>query len=319
MTAGAILLLMLAIDGQVVNKSTGQPAAGVDVTLIQAGQGGMKPVDSVKSGADGRFVIPARMAGEGMVTLLQASFKGVTYNRMLAPGTPSQGLEVAVYDTTTDGRVAQVGQHMMVIEHVPGELRVNETVMLQNGTQQTLSDPKGTLRFFLPDAAAGKVKVTAATGQQGMPLNRPAMKTAEPNVYAVDFPVKPGETRFDITWTSPFATPGEFQGRILHKDGKTNLIVPRGMTLKGAKLQELGVEPRTQASIYGVGFGPFAATVEGAGTLRNPAADAEEEGSGGTPVDILPPRIYDRVYWVLGFAFSILGIAFYRLYRRPAA
>ena len=318
MTAATALLIMVAIDGQVVNKTTGQPAAGVEITLIQAGQGGMKPVAAVKSGADGRFDLPAREAAAGTVSLLQANYQGVTYNRMLPPNAPSQGLEVGVFDTTADTAAAQVGQHMMVIEHVPGELRVNETIMLQNASQRTLANPKGTLRFFLPPAAGGKVRVSAASGQQGMPLNRVAMKTAEPNVYAVDFLVKPGETRFDITWTAPFATPGELQGRILHKDGKTNLIVPKGMSLKGDKLQELGLEPRTQASIYGVGFGSFNATVEGAGTLRNPAADTEEEGGGGTPVDVIPPKIYDRVYWVLGFAFSILGIAFYRLYRRPA-
>ena len=302
MTAATALLIMVAIDGQVVNKTTGQPAAGVEITLIQAGQGGMKPVAAVKSGADGRFDLPAREAAAGTVSLLQANYQGVTYNRMLPPNAPSQGLEVGVFDTTADTAAAQVGQHMMVIEHVPGELRVNETIMLQNASQRTLANPKGTLRFFLPPAAGGKVRVSAASGQQGMPLNRVAMKTAEPNVYAVDFPVKPGE----------------LQGRILHKDGKTNLIVPKGMSLKGDKLQELGLEPRTQASIYGVGFGSFNATVEGAGTLRNPAADTEEEGGGGTPVDVIPPKIYDRVYWVLGLAFSILGIAFYRLYRRPA-
>jgi hypothetical protein len=318
-TGVVLVLALLAIDGQVVNKSTGQPAAGVEITLIQAGQGGMRPVDTVQSGADGRFVIPAREAAPGMVSMLQAKFKGVTYNRVLPPNAPSQGMEVAVFDTTTDTSAAQVGQHMIVLEHVPGELRVTETVMVQNPTQRTLSNPQGTLRFYVPPAAADKVRVSAASGAQGMPLNRPAMKTGEPNVYAVDFPVKPGDTRFDISWTTAFATPGEFQGRVLHKEGKTNLIVPRGMSLKGDKLTDLGVEPRTQASIYGVNYGAFSATVEGAGTLRNPAAESEEDGGGGTPVDILPPKIYDRVYFVLAFAFGILGIAFYRLYRRPAA
>ncbi len=30
-----------------------------------------------------------------------------------------------------------------------------------------------------------------------MPIQRPALKTKEPNVYKVDYPVRPGETRFD--------------------------------------------------------------------------------------------------------------------------
>jgi hypothetical protein len=311
------LLLLLSVDGLVVNKTTGQPAAGVAVTLIQAGQGGMQRVGEAQSGADGRFNIPNRQGAPGAVSMVQAVYQGVTYNRLLDG--PSTGLELAVFDTTGDGSIAKVSQHMMVLEHVPGELRVTENIVLANESQRTFANPNGTVKFYLPEAGQAKVRVSATTGRGGMPLNREAKKTAEPNIYAVDFPVKPGETNFSITWTQPFATPADFSGRVLHKEERLNLIVPRGMSLKGDKLQSLGVEPRTQASIYAATFGAFTATIEGAGTLRNQAAPEESEEDGGTPVDIIPPRIYDRVYFVLAFAFGILAIAFYRLYRRPAA
>ena len=37
-----------------------------------------------------------------------------------------------------------------------------------------------------------------------MPIGAPVNKTSKPDVYAVDFAVKPGETRFDLTYTVPY-------------------------------------------------------------------------------------------------------------------
>ena len=38
----------------------------------------------------------------------------------------------------------------------------------------------------------------------GMPVPAPATKSPKPNVYKIDFPVKPGETRFDLTYSFPY-------------------------------------------------------------------------------------------------------------------
>jgi hypothetical protein len=98
------------------------------------------------------------------------------------------------------------------------------------------------------------------------------------------------------------------------------LIAPQGMSFKGDKLTERGVEPRTQANIYETSAGPFTILVEGAGTLRGQTQESSsDEERGNTPIDVIQPRIYDRVYWILGIAFALLGIAFFRLYGRPAA
>src|ERR1017187_10432020 len=59
--SAALLLLVVpllaAVDGTVVNKTTGQPQSGATVTLYKLGQAGMESVESVKSGAQGKFHI----------------------------------------------------------------------------------------------------------------------------------------------------------------------------------------------------------------------------------------------------------------------
>ena len=44
-----------AFDGTIINRTTGKPAAGTIVSLVQPGGGGMQTLASVKTDADGKF------------------------------------------------------------------------------------------------------------------------------------------------------------------------------------------------------------------------------------------------------------------------
>ena len=80
----------------------------------------------------------------------------------------------------------------------------------------------------------------------------PSEKTSRPDVYVAKFEVKPGETRFDLTYTVPYTEGAPYAGKIVTQDENTYLIAPSGVTLTGEKLSDLGTEPRTQAHIYGL-------------------------------------------------------------------
>ena len=54
----------------------------------------------------------------------------------------------------------------------------------------------------------------------GMPIGAPVIKTAKPDVYAVDFPVKPGDTRFDVTYTVPYTEGAALRGQGHHQGRK---------------------------------------------------------------------------------------------------
>ena len=72
------------------------------------------------------------------------------------------------------------------------------------------------MRFWLPEEAKGIVQVNA-TAPGGMPVQREASKPAKANVYKLDFPVKPGETRFDLRYMVPFQESGTFTGKVLYQ------------------------------------------------------------------------------------------------------
>ncbi len=318
--SGLALLLLargFAIDGTVLNQTTGKPQSGAAVTLYKLGQDGMESVESVKSDGQGKFAIKADMPGP---RLIQTAFDGVTYNHMLPPGSSTTGLSLEVFNSSKQPGDAKVAQHMMLFEPSQAQMVISETYIYRNEGKITYNDPDGgTLKFYLPTAAKGIVQVNC-TAPQGMPIQRAAEKTAKADVYKVDFPIKPGETRIDLTYLVPFSAGSTFEGKILFQGGPTRLVAPNGVTLAGDGITALGAEPRTQANIYDVKGSTFQVQVQGTGSLRGPSsAENSDSQDNGPSIEQIMPKAWDNVIWILGLALGILALGFVLLYRAQSA
>ena len=305
---------MFAVDGTVINRTTGQPAPGTILQLVQPGQGGMQTLASAKTDAEGKFKFDKDPQGP---MLIQAIFSGVLYTKVMMPGSPRNGVEVDVFQATSKPGTAKVSQHFIVLQPGTSEMAVSEGILYQGDPQLTYNDTaNGSFRFYLPPEAAGKVSVTInAAG--GMPIQRPAQKTSQANVYKVDYPIKPGETRFDLNYTVPVTSPLIFSSKILHAEGSSDLVIPTGVTVKGDNLELAGQEPKTQANIYRIKGNEYKVAVEGTGSLT-PAADASsggEDDNGAPTIQEVKPRIYDQLYLILGIAFATLAVGAVALYR----
>src|ERR1019366_3860867 len=199
----ACVPLFAQITGTVTNQTTGKPQAGATVALYKvATRTGPELVDQAKSDAEGKFTINQSAQGPGPA-LIRTAFDGVTYNHMLPPGSPTTGLAIEVYNASKQPGAAKVEKHMILLEPSAGQLAVSETFLFKNEGKTAWNDPDaGTLKFFLP-AGAGKPEAKA-TAPGGMPLGAPIVKTAKPDVFAVDFAIKPGDTRVDVAYTVPY-------------------------------------------------------------------------------------------------------------------
>jgi hypothetical protein len=308
--------VLASVDGTVMNATTGKSQPSVIVTLVQPGAQGMQTLATVKSDAEGKFKIDKDVPPGP--ALLQAIYQGVLYTLVLPPGGPTNGVHVKIYDTTAKAGVAKVSQHMILIEPSANSLDVSETFLIENESTTTFLDPaKGSIQFYLPEAANGKVAVTI-NSPGGMPIQRSAEKTKEKNVYKIAYPVKPGENRFDVSYRLP--PTDTFASKVLHGEGVTRLVTPSTVTLEGEGVQSLGQEPQTKAHIYGAGDADYTVKITGTGSLRNAdAAPSDEEDTGQPQIEEKAARVYSRMYWVLGLAFSILGLGGVLLYRRSAA
>ena len=315
----AFLLLTLpalaAIDGTVINRTTGKPQSGVEVNLIKLAQG-MEPAGSAKTGPDGKFHIEASAQDP---YLLQAHHQGVAYNIQLPPGSAATPIEVPVFDVTTKPLDA-VDEHILLVETDGQEVVVHEALIYKNAGTLTWADPnRGTLRFYAPSAAGDQIKVRAVA-PGGMPVERAPKQAGEKDVWQVDYPVKPGgETRFDISYKLPAANPLKFATRILHAAGPVRLLLPKGIKPEGAGIKEMGVEPSTQAMIYDVTTKALNLTLTGTGQVNSLQPTERSEDDGPTIEQIQPPGFDRNKYWILGLMLSILAVSFIAQYARGAA
>jgi hypothetical protein len=314
LTSGA---LHASIDGVVVNRSTNQPQPGVSITLVKPGQQGMQTIGTTVSDAAGHFLFANDQPGGGP-QLLQALYKGVNYNKLMTPNIPTSNVQLEVYEATKSPAVARVSQHMMLVEPSASSIAISENVIIQNDSTTTYNNPSvGSVRFFLPPAANGQVRVQVQ-GPQGMPLPRAAEKTDTEGIFKVDYPVKPGETQFEVDYALPAGSPFTYRGEVVGikgmPAGPLRLIAPAGVTLAGKDLQAVGTEPKTQASIYTViASGPFSADISGVGSLRTPEA-TEADQSDAPQVTEGQPQVYRHKGWLLALALSILAVGLGVLY-----
>ena len=311
----AIAPAFAAVDGVVVNGTTGQPQANTVVMLIQPTQAGMQNLGTTKTDAQGKFSFDNNDA-QGP-RLIQAIFDGVQYNKMVPPGMPSTGVQIPVFASTTKAGTARETQHFIVLQPGDKEMTVSEGLLYVGDSALTYYDPvNGSVRFYVPPQVDSPISVTVNPAG-GMPIQRPALKTNLPNIYKIDYPVRPGETRFDLNYTVPTASPMIFSDQLLHADAASNLVVPNGVTVKSDELDLVGQEPKTQASIYRIKSASFKVEVDGTGALQ-PQSEGSGDDNGQPQVQEVKPRIYESMYWILGMAFAILGLGSVLLARNSA-
>lgn len=307
---------LAGVDGTIVNGTTGKPQPSVLISLVQPGQGGMQTIATVKSDAEGKFRIDKEYPPGP--ALLQSIYEGVVYTQMIPPGSPTSGLSVKVFDSTKDPQTVKSSQHMILLEPSASGIQVSETFLFNNASTLTYSDPaKGSAEFYVPKDAGGKIQVVVNT-TGGMPVPRDAEKTRTPDIYKVDYPVKPGETRFDIGYSLP---PGDtFTGKNPGGGESTFLVTQPSVTLSGDGIDDLGQEPQSQAHTYRLRAANFRVKIEGTGSLRGNTNSASGDDDSGAPqIAQAPARVYTELPWVLGLTLGILMLGGLMLYRKGAA
>lgn len=308
----SVATALAGVDGSILNRTTGKPQAGATVSLFKLGQAGPEMLDSVKSDAQGKFRFDRTL--EPGPHNIQVAFDGVTYNHVAPPGMPTSGLEIEVYNSSRKPGAARVWQHMIMLEPAGQQLGVSDTYIFKNDGSLTYNDPDGgTLHFYVPAAGQSSLRVMA-TAPQGMPIQRAADKAGRADAFKLDFPIRPGETRIDITYTLPLSSPATFSSQVFYKGAPTRLVVPNGVTLQGEGLKSLGQEPQSQAAIYEVNTPGFSVSIQGTGSLRAASDDSGDDS--GPQIQEILPRVYDRLEWILIPAFAALALGFALLYRK---
>jgi 5-hydroxyisourate hydrolase-like protein (transthyretin family) len=216
-----------SLTGTVINKTNNKPAVGDDVVLIRLAQG-MQESTRTKTDSKGRFTLELPDAG---VHLVRVTHDKANYFRPAPPGT--QSVEVEVFDAAT--KVAGVSSEADVMRIQSDEsgktLKVVENFFVKNE-----SNPPKTqfgdrpFEFYLPEGAV--VEGSAALGPGGMPVQAAPAPLGDPNHYAFIFPIRPGETRFQITYHLPYSGSIQLGPKPSMTTDTVAIMMPKSMTFK---------------------------------------------------------------------------------------
>ena len=227
----AILLSSVAsaqtLSGTLKNGTTGKPAAGDDVILIKLGQG-MEEAARTKADASGHFSF--KVADQGP-HLIRAVHQGVTYHTMAPPGTNS--VEVQVFDVSKKLNDISVTADVMRFQAQGNELQGTRLFAVNNtSTPPRTQMNDQNFEFYLPDGA--RILESSAETAGGQPLKTDPVPQKEKNRYAFIFPLRPGQTLFQVGFELPYSGELNIDPKALYPAQHFVVMLPKSMQFSAA-------------------------------------------------------------------------------------
>jgi hypothetical protein len=329
------------LTGTVTDGTTKKPAAGDDVVLLSLGQG-MEESGRTQTDAKGTFTL--KLDNATSPHLVRVIHQGVTYHRMAPPGTTS--VEVQVYDVAKKVEGISVTADVMRFQAQASELQGISLFAVNN-----TSDPPRTqmndqsFEFYLPDGA--QVDQSMAMTAGGQPINSAPVPQKEKNRYAFVFPLRPGETTFQVSYHMPYSGEASFNPKTLYGAQHFVVVLPKTMQFSaspGTSFQSMQ-DPRQADSVVQVASNTtpgqaLGFKISGTGTMSdepeetkgsgNPAASAQAGGAVagrdsrpggglGPPIDAPDPLEKYRWYILGGFGIVLAAGAIYIASRSKTA
>ncbi len=318
------------LTGTLKNGTNGKPAAGDEIVLIKLAQG-MEEAARTKADANGHFSFKLPDAGPHLV---RAIHQDVTYHRMAPPGVTS--VELEVYDVSKKVEGVAVTADVMRFQAQGSELQGIRLFAVNNSSsppRTQMSDPN--FEFFLPDGVQIDQGMAMTAG--GQPINSAPVPEKEKNRYKFVFPLRPGETQFQVVFHLPYSGELSVDPKPLYAAQHFVVMVPKTMQFTAAPGADFKAmkDPRQSDAVVQVASNTevgqlLAFKIAGTGALGEagddsqgsptPAEggaaatagrDARPGGGLGPPIDAPDPLEKYRWYILGGFGLALVAGAVY--------
>jgi len=235
------------ITGTVTNGTTGKPAAGDEVTLLSLSQG-MQEVGSTKTDAQGKFSMAAP-ADQGVPHMVRVTHGGVNYFPQGGPLMPgaTAAAAVTVYDTAK--KLDGVSQTVEVdrFQTDGSQLQGIALFAIKNASDPPRAlDADKTFEFVLP--AGAEIDSGMAKSPGGQPLNTMPSEAEQKGHYAFSFPLRPGETQFQVSYHMPYSGEASFSPKPLAEVQHFVVMTPKSMTFTPKNTQRFQSMPDESGS-----------------------------------------------------------------------
>jgi hypothetical protein len=218
------------LTGTVKNSTTGTPSAGDDVVMFKLGQG-MEEAGRTKTDAKGQFSF--KLDDAQAPHLVRAIHQDVTYHRMAPPGTTSVDVEVFDVAKKVDG--IEVVADIMRIQAAQGQIAITREFGVQNTSKPPRTQMnERNLEFYVPDGAHVIDESATATTENGNPLKSAPVPEGEKNRYSFIFPLRPGLTRFEVTYQLPYSGSANIDPKSIYPLQHFVVMTPKAMQFAAA-------------------------------------------------------------------------------------
>ena len=218
------------LTGTVKNGTTGKPAAGDEVVLLQLGQG-MNEVGRTKTDAKGQFSF--KLDDDKSPHLVRAIHQDVTYHRMAPPGTTS--VELEVFDAAKKIAGIDLVADIVRLQAEQGRLEIVREFFVQNKSKPPRTQMNDrNLEFYIPEGATIIPDSASATTEGGNPLKSAPVPQSEKNRYSFIFPLRPGQTRFEVAYELPYTGSANLDPKSLYPTEHFVVMMPKAMQFTAA-------------------------------------------------------------------------------------
>jgi hypothetical protein len=320
------------VGGVVINKTNNKPVAGDDVVLLQLAQG-MQELARTKTDSRGHYSIEVPAEG---IHLLRVTHDKANYFKPVQPGDSTVDIDVYTAAPQVDGVTLEADVMRIETDPSGNSLNVVEHFFVKN-----VSSPQETLmsdhpfELYLPPGAT--VAGIAAKGPGGMAVQQSLVPENEPNKFTIIFPLRPGETEFQVSYKLPYSPDKglQFSPRPTMATDTLALMLPKSMTFKPGQsthytpVNDPSLGAQTYVARNAQPSEPLAFTLTGSGQLprdtgtqdaasqgpagastagtQDPNADTRPGGGLGVPVD----KDADREGWISKYKiWIIVGLGF---------
>jgi len=276
------------VTGSVRNQSRGEPAAGDEVILIRLGNG-MSVEARARTDAQGTFTLNVQRPDKPH--LVRVFHQGVSYDQQVSAG---QARSIEVFDTATQVQ-GITGAIEILRTGTNGDLlHVSDLVEIKNVSSPPLTQVgEHTFEVYLP--ASAKIDSVMAAGPEdtGMMISVTPVP-GQPGHYTVNFPLRPGATKFAFNYDLPYHGHVAFQTKHAYPLQQLAVMIPLAMKFSSSSPAfEILATGNSRYQVHIVnqvkaGEGP-GFEVSGTGVLPPPGHQAKTQSASLLPLNPTQP------------------------------
>jgi hypothetical protein len=333
------------VTGTVTDKTTGKPAVGDTVVLVDV-QAGMGEVAHATTDAHGRYSLTKPGSSNYLV---RVTHQGAGYF-IGAPEGSTPG-DISVYDVAAKVQGVSIEADVLEVESENGQLKVTERYFVHNtSSPPTTQWSARSFEVVLP--ADAMVNGIGAQRPNGLPTTVKLEPDGPKGHYSFNFPIQPDDgdkdTLFQLSYNLP-ASGGKytFNSQVSLPAENLAVILPKSMTFaagSGTAFKSVPEDPNVQTFVAkgivpgkAVGFtisgeGSIPREEQGAAAGQQPGMGSQESGAqdsganatgnqpgGGIGAPIGTPNPLSKyTWWILGGLALLLATGAAFLLRKPA-